>query len=183
MRFPPALPPTGNLLHLGLLHNVCFFPPSHAVFYTGVFYRVLFPPASPPTGSFFTPGVFLQCTVSPSPTGVCTRIIAECILPLAPLTTDSFYTWGFLHNGCFSSTPTCGFFYTGVFLQSAFFPPAPPPTGSFLHWGPFTMYVFISLPYMFFYTRTLQNAFFLRPPCQLVIFYTWDFTQGGGGGD
>jgi hypothetical protein len=66
----------------------------------------------------------------------------------------------------FSPSLICGF-YTRTCLQGVFFPPAPPPTGSFLHLGFFTQWTFFfSLTYMrFFYTIIfLQSAFFPAPP-------------------
>jgi hypothetical protein len=67
------------------------------------------------------------------------------------------------------------FFYTRVFLQSAFFAPAPPPTGSFFHALFFTQCTFfLSLSHMrYIHGSFLQSVFFfLRPPRQLVVFFT-----------
>ncbi len=68
-------------------------------------------------------------------------------------------------------------FYTRVFLQSAFFPPAPLPTDSFFTLGFFTQYSFFLPPLHAIYTRKffLQSAFFPPAPPPTGSFFTLGF--------
>jgi hypothetical protein len=69
-------------------------------------------------------------------------------------------------------------FYTRVFLQCAFFPPAHPPTGSFFTLCFFTQCTFFLPPlHANVHESLLQSVFFLRPSANLHLFYTWVFTQ------
>ncbi len=134
---PTPPPPTGSFFYTWFFLHIAssLFPHMrflHESFLQGVFFS-----SDPPRRLVvFLHLVFYTLQVLSSHTCVFLHesFFTECFFFLRPpRQLVVFFTPGLFYTMCvFSPSPTSGFF-TRVFLQSVFFPLAPPPTGSFLH--------------------------------------------------
>jgi hypothetical protein len=131
----------------------------------------------PANWQFFTLVFFTQCT-SFSPSLTCSFYIGtftEHVLSSGPFVNWYFFTSGFYTMYVF--LPPYMRFLTRVFFTECVFPPAPPPTGSFLHLIFLHNAFFSPSLACVFYRRVFftECVFFLRSPHQLVVFFTLCF--------